>query len=198
MADAHVLGIAEGVARRRQLLDELADAAFARVVGEVSTRIATVLRRGGTVYLCGNGGSAADSDHIAAEFVGRFRTDRAPLPAISLATSSAAMTAIANDYSFDEVFARQVTAMVSAQDVVLGLSTSGNSTNVVRAMEAARRRDAITIALTGRLGDKLAESSDLAVRIPSTDPAEIQEATLMVGHLVCGAVETMLKETGDI
>jgi D-sedoheptulose 7-phosphate isomerase len=183
------MSIADGIGLRRRLYDALSTTDFIGSVDRVCDLIAATLRGGGTVYLCGNGGSAADCDHIAAELVGRFRLDRAPLPAMALTTSLAALTAIANDYSYDEVFARQVAAFVTPRDALLGLSTSGNSPNVVRAMEAARRAGAATVALTGSLGDKLADIADVSVRVPSTDPAQIQEATLMVGHLICGAVE---------
>jgi D-sedoheptulose 7-phosphate isomerase len=192
VSSVHLAYITNRLEARRLLLGELVAPAFARVIETVSERIADTFRRGGTVYLCGNGGSASDSDHIAAEFVGRFKKDRAPLPAMALTTSPAAITSIANDFSFDEIYARQVIAMAGECDVVVGLSTSGSSINVIRAMEAARTKGAFSVAFTGQLGDKLAETADLAVRIPSTEAAQIQEATLMAGHVVCEIVESML------
>ena len=182
-----------GVRERQRALDQLASGhAFGQALPAVASRVVESLRSGGTLYFCGNGGSAADSDHIAAEFVGRFRSDRRPLPALALTVSAATITAIANDYSPDEIFSRQVSALARGVDMVVGLSTSGRSVNVIRALEAARACGACTVAVTGENGDKLAAVADFAIMIPSADTAIIQELTLMTGHLLCGQVEAGL------
>jgi D-sedoheptulose 7-phosphate isomerase len=182
-----------GLRARRRILDQLsATDDYPRALAAVADRIAGSLRSGGTIYFCGNGGSAADSDHIAAEFVGRFRMDRRPLPAIALTVSAATITAIANDYSADEIFSRQVSAFARDTDVVVGLSTSGRSINVIRALETARAKGAFTVAFTGENGDKLAAVADQAILIPTADTAAVQELTLMSGHLLCGQVESLL------
>jgi D-sedoheptulose 7-phosphate isomerase len=150
------------------------------------------LRSGGKVIFLGNGGSAQDAGHLAAELMGRFAFDRPGLPAISLPDATAAMTAIGNDYSYSEVFARQVLAVGRAGDVVVGLSTSGNSVNVVRALEAAAEAGMTTVALTGESGGKAAAAAQLAIRVPSDDTARVQEACLHLGHSICEMVEAAL------
>jgi D-sedoheptulose 7-phosphate isomerase len=155
-------------------------------------QIAASLRSGGKLMLCGNGGSAADSQHIAAEFTGRFIHDRRPLAAIALSTDTSALTCIANDYSFDDVFARQVEALGRAGDCLLAISTSGNSPNVVRAAEVARRLDIAVIGLLGRDGGRLAPLCSKAIVVPEQSTARIQEAHIFIGHTVCGLVEGAL------
>ena len=140
--------------------------------------------QGGKLLLMGNGGSAADSQHIAAEFLGRFQRDRDPLPALALTTDTSALTAIANDYGFDQIFARQIDGLARPEDVVLGISTSGNSRNVILAMDAASRKGCATIALTGEPGD-LAARGDVHVGIRGLPTARVQEAHILVGHLLC-------------
>lgn len=151
--------------------------------------ISGALRSGGKVLLCGNGGSAADAQHIAAELVSRFRRERPALPAIALSTDTSILTAIANDYSFDRVFARQVEALGQAGDVLIAITTSGHSANVLRAVEAARRRGVTTIGLTGSTGGKLAALVDLCLRMPSTETPRVQEAHICVAHIICDLVE---------
>ena len=159
-------------------------------------RVADVLvegfRGGQALILFGNGGSAADAQHIAAEFVGRFYIDRRPLPAIALTTNTSALTAIGNDYSFDRVFERQVQAVGRPGDVALGISTSGNAENVVRAVRMARSIGMITIGLSGRTGGRLAGEVDHLVTVPSDDTPRIQEAHILLGHIWSEVVEQAL------
>lgn len=155
-------------------------------------KVAACLRDGGKLMLCGNGGSAADSQHLAAEFTGRFIHDRRPLAAIALSTDTSALTCIANDYSFDEVFARQVEALGRAGDCLLAISTSGNSANVVRAAEAAKRAGVVVIGLLGRDGGQLASLSDLPIIVAANSTARIQEAHIFIGHTLCGLTEQAL------
>ena len=141
------------------------------------------------ILICGNGGSAADSQHIAAEFVGRFVKERKGLPAIALTTDTSALTAIGNDYGYDEVFRRQVEALGRAEDVIIGISTSGNSLNVVKAFEEARKQDMKIIALTGENESKMSELADVTLRVPSPVTARVQECHIMIGHLICDFVD---------
>jgi phosphoheptose isomerase len=149
-------------------------------------------RTGGKVLLFGNGGSAADAQHIAAEFVGRFERERAALAAIALTTDSSALTAIANDFGFDLVFARQLEALGRPGDVAVGISTSGESANVLAAVAAARRLGVATIGLSGRSASALAETVDISVQVPGESAARIQESLLAVEHALCRAVESLL------
>src|SRR5450631_2596084 len=150
------------------------------------------LRNGNKLMLCGNGGSAADSQHLAAEFTGRFVKERKPLAALALSTDSSALTSIANDFSFDEVFARQVLGLGRRGDCLLAISTSGNSRNIIRAAEAARSIGIRTIGLLGRDGGQLRGICDLAIVVPSTSTARIQEAHTFIGHTLCAMVESRL------
>jgi D-sedoheptulose 7-phosphate isomerase len=161
-------------------------------VNQASLLITESLRAGGKLMICGNGGSAADSQHIAAEFTGRFIEDRRPLAALALSTDSSALTCIGNDYSFAEVFSRQVAGLGRAGDCLLGISTSGNSENVLRAVAAARALGIRTIGLLGRDGGKLAQACDHSIVVPADVTARIQEAHILIGHTICGAVEQML------
>ena len=148
-------------------------------------------RQGNKVLLFGNGGSAADAQHIACELAGKFYLDRAPLPATALTTNTSSLTAIANDYSYEEVFVRQVKGLVKQGDVVIGISTSGNSPNVLRGIEEAKRLGATTIALTGQ-GGRLKELADSVISVPSVDTPRIQEAHITAGHIICYLVEQAL------
>ena len=152
--------------------------------------ITSCLNAGGKIMLCGNGGSAADSQHIAAEFTGRFIQDRKPLAAMALSTDTSALTCISNDYSFNEVFSRQVLGLGKSGDCLIVISTSGNSENCVRAVAAAKEMH--TIGLLGRDGGKLASLCDVSIIVPSWTTARIQEAHIMIGHTICGAVEQNL------
>ena len=152
-------------------------------------------RNGGKVVLFGNGGSAADAQHIAAELVGKFLLKRQAFPAIALTSNTSIVTAVANDYSYNEVFSRQVEALVTDKDVVIGVSTSGDSPNVVDAIKLAKGKGAKTVGLTGGDGGKLAEVADLALTVPSDSTPRIQEAHITVGHIICEIVEKELAES---
>lgn len=147
------------------------------------------LQAGKRIYLMGNGGSAADSQHIAAEFVGRFQMERQPLPAIAFTTDTSLLTAVGNDYGFDEVFVRQVRAFVQSGDVVIGISTSGNSGNILKAMACAQEQGGVTIAFTGQGGGKLANYCKHCLAVPSPITARVQEAHILIGHIICQYVD---------
>ncbi|MDD2976742.1 D-sedoheptulose 7-phosphate isomerase [Aquabacterium sp.] len=153
---------------------------------------AQALQSGHKLMFCGNGGSAADSQHLASELTGRFIKDRRPLAAMALSTDSSALTCIGNDYSFDEVFARQVAALGRTGDVLVAISTSGNSRNVIRAVEEARAAGMQVIGLLGRDGGALKAMCDLSVVVPSQVTARIQEAHILIGHTLCGLIEEAL------
>jgi len=163
-----------------------------REIEDMVKLIINTYQKGGKVVLCGNGGSAADAQHIAAELVGRFKLERKPFPAIALTTNTSSLTALANDYGYKTVFWRQVEALVNEKDVVIGISTSGSSQNVVEAMRAAKKKGAATIGLTGSNGGKLAGVADLVVMVPSNNTPRIQEAHITIGHIVCELVERKL------
>ena len=150
------------------------------------------LQKGGKLMLCGNGGSAADSQHLAAEFTGRFSKDRPPIAAVALSTDTSALTCIGNDYSFNDIFARQVQALGKAGDCLIAISTSGNSGNVLAAVAAAKSLGISTIGLLGRDGGKLKAQCDVSIVVPSQVTARIQEAHILIGHSLCGAVELKL------
>lgn len=154
------------------------------------------LSSGGKVMFCGNGGSAADSQHLAAELMGRFLSDRAPLPALALTVDTSALTAIANDYGFEHVFARQVRGIGRKGDVLVGLSTSGNSANVVKAFEAARQMGITGVAFTGASGGALGALADVLVAVPHEQTSHIQEAHIAIGHVMCGIAEAALCPPG--
>jgi D-sedoheptulose 7-phosphate isomerase len=162
------------------------------VINEASELIAKAFATGNKLMLCGNGGSAADSQHIAAEMTGRFIKDRKPLPAIALTTDTSVLTCIANDYSFEDVFARQIAALGRADDVLIAISTSGNSGNVIKAMHVAKELDIKLIALSGRDGGEMKAIADLSIIVPSRTTARIQEAHIFIGHVICGSVEMQL------
>lgn len=143
------------------------------------------------VLLIGNGGSAADAQHIAAEFTGRFVKERNPLPAIALTTDTSAITAIGNDYGFDNVFERQVLALANAGDVLICISTSGNSINIINAIKAAKSKKAIVIGLCGNGGGKMSNICDLNVIVPSSITANIQEMHILIGHIFCSAIDNL-------
>ncbi|MGB8768332.1 MAG: D-sedoheptulose 7-phosphate isomerase [Candidatus Korobacteraceae bacterium] len=154
-----------------------------------AVRITDCLLAGNKVLWCGNGGSAADSQHLAAELVGRFRRIRRALPSIALTTDGSVLTAIANDWSYDEVFQRQVEALGQPGDVLVGISTSGNSKNVRAALTKARKLGIFTVAMTGQSGGRMATLADVCLRVPSTDPARIQEGHILCGHILCEWIE---------
>lgn len=158
----------------------------------IATQMYHSLKAGGTIYWCGNGGSAADAQHLAAEFVGRFLRERRALPSIALNTNTSVLTAIANDYGYEHVFRRQIEALCGPKDVVIGISTSGASANVCAALEAARRIDAYTIAFTGLRDGPLASVAHDTLRIASTETPRIQEGHILCGHMLCDYIEQSL------
>lgn len=147
------------------------------------------LKDGHKILLCGNGGSAADSQHIAAEFVGRFVKERQGLPAIAFTTDTSILTAVGNDYGYDEVFRRQVEALGREGDVLIGISTSGNSTNVVKAFEQAKKQGVTTIAFTGPKVSKMSRLADITLQVPAAVTARVQECHIMVGHMICEYID---------
>jgi len=161
-------------------------------VAEAAQAIGQALIEGHKVLLFGNGGSAADAQHIAAEFVGRFMPDRMPLPAISLSTDTSVLTALGNDYGYQTVFARQIEALGKAGDVAIGISTSGASPNVLAAFDAARERDLLTIGFTGESGGKMNDRVEILFRVPSRITPRIQETHLTLGHVLCELVDREL------
>jgi D-sedoheptulose 7-phosphate isomerase len=166
------------------------------VLDETITRAGAALTErlanGGKLMFCGNGGSAADSQHLAAELTGRFMKDRRPLAGLALSTDSSALTCIGNDYSFDDVFMRQIQALGRPGDALLAISTSGQSANVIRAVRAAREQGLYTVGLLGRDGGALRAICDDAIVVPGQVTARIQEAHLLIGHTLCGLIETGL------
>ena len=158
-------------------------------IKEIAQLILDCYKNGGKVVLFGNGGSAADAQHIAAELVGKFKLERKSLPAIALTTNTSILTSIANDYDFDKIFERQIESMVDDKDIVIGISTSGNSENVFRGIMAAKKIGAKTVAFTGKSGGKLKDKVDILLNIPSDNTPRIQEAHITVGHIICGIVE---------
>ena len=150
------------------------------------------LRNGGTIFFCGNGGSAADSQHLAAELMGRFLKDRKPLKSIALTVDTSALTAIGNDYGFDQVFSRQLDGLGKEGDVLYSLSTSGNSVNVVNAMKMAKTKKITTIGMTGSTTSAMSEIADLISQVPSEQTNHIQEMHIIIGHYICGRVESAL------
>ncbi len=155
----------------------------------VTDLITMAFKNNGRVYFCGNGGSAADAQHLAAEFSGRFYKDRKALPAEALHCNSSYITAVANDYSYDEIYARLVEGIANRGDVLVGLSTSGNSANIVRAFEVARAKGITTIGMTGYSGGALKSASKVLLNVPSTDTPRIQESHILIGHIICQLVE---------
>ncbi|MCK5580917.1 MAG: D-sedoheptulose 7-phosphate isomerase [Candidatus Omnitrophica bacterium] len=161
----------------------------AEKIQQVAELILKIFQNNGKVIIFGNGGSAADSQHMAAEFIGRFQKERQSLPVIALTTDTSALTALGNDYGFDIVFARQLEGLGQKQDLAIGLSTSGNSRNVIEAIKVAKSKGMSTISLTGCQGGALAELTDINIDVPSTVTARIQEAHIVIVHCICELVE---------
>jgi D-sedoheptulose 7-phosphate isomerase len=161
-------------------------------IAELAERVTTTLAAGGTIYWIGNGGSAADAQHLAAELVGRLRRARKALASVALTTNTSILTAVANDSSYDDVFARQVEALIRPTDLLIGISTSGNSESVLRAIARANKRKSFTVGWTGETGGRLAKLAQLCLRVPSRDTQRIQEAHITIGHILCGLVEDQL------
>ncbi len=160
------------------------------LISEVGILLQATIKNGGKILLCGNGGSAADSQHIAAEIVGRFQKERKGLPSIALTTDTSILTSVGNDYGYDYIFARQVEALCTPKDVLIGLTTSGNSANVVRAIETANEIGAVTIGLTGGTGGKMNALCTHNIVVPSNITARAQEAHIFIGHCLCEIIES--------
>jgi D-sedoheptulose 7-phosphate isomerase len=156
--------------------------------------IVNCFRNGKKVLICGNGGSAADAQHIAAELTGRFKLDRKALPAIALTTDTSALTSISNDYGFDDVFRRQVEGLADEGDVVIGISTSGKSVNILKAFDEAHAKGAITVSLLGKGGGECSKTADISIIVPSNDTPRIQETHILIGHIICDLVEKELSK----
>ena len=164
----------------------------ATLIADTAEKMAQALRDGRKILLFGNGGSAADAQHIAAEFIGRFIPDRMPLAALSLATDSSALTSLGNDYGFNAVFSRQVQALGNTGDIAIGISTSGNSPNVLAAMDVARTKGLLTIGFTGESGGKMNGRTDVLFRVPSGMTPRIQETHITLGHVLCELIDREL------
>ncbi|HEY0039322.1 MAG TPA: SIS domain-containing protein [Flavisolibacter sp.] len=183
----NVKNIIEASIQVKQLL--LQDEEILQTVVNATTVIVTSLKAGGRLYFCGNGGSAADAQHLAAEFSGRFYKDRNALPAEALHVNTSYVTAVGNDYGFDVIYSRLVEGIMHKGDVLVGLSTSGNSANIVKAFEAATAKGIITIGFTGLTGGVLKSMSNYLINIPSADTPRIQESHIMIGHIICQLAE---------
>ena len=177
----------------RQVVDDmLADIALHNELTQAVDACVRALRSGSKLMFAGNGGSAAEAQHFSAEMVGRFLKERRPLPSIALSTDTSALTAIGNDYGYEHVFSRQVEALGNEGDVLIAMSTSGRSPNVLLAIKSARDRGVITIALTGATARDMGEVADIVLKVPSSHTPQIQEGHLVLGHLLCGMVESQL------
>jgi len=159
------------------------------IIAEAAQIILDAYKAGGKVLLIGNGGSAADAQHIAAELAGRFKLDRTGLPAIALTTNTSVLTALANDYGYERVFSHQLEALAKDKDVLIAITTSGTSPNILKAVEMAHSKGVTVIGLTGAKGGKLKDSADLTIMVPSDDTPRIQEAHITIGHIICHLVE---------
>lgn len=173
----------------------LEDKALLDTIEKVAQELVSCFRNDSKVLFCGNGGSAADAQHLAAEFSGRFYTDREPLYAEALHVNTSYLTAVANDYSYNEVFSRLVKAKGRKGDVLIGLSTSGNSANIIEAFKTAKERGMLIVGFTGATGGKMAAYCDYLINIPSTDTPRIQECHITVGHIICQLVEEKFFES---
>lgn len=167
----------------------LQDGQLLSTIEKIIHVITDSLRNNGRIYFCGNGGSAADAQHLAAEFSGRFYTDRKALPAEALHCNTSYLTAVANDYSYDVIYARLIDGIGCKGDILVGLSTSGNSVNIVKAFEVARQKEITTIGFTGVSGGVMKSLSDYLINVPSTDTPRIQESHILIGHIICQLVE---------
>lgn len=179
-----VLALEESLEAKRRVIEKSVP-----ILESITEVLIKALKQGNKIFLFGNGGSAADSQHIAAELVSRFRRERKGLPAIALTTDTSILTAIGNDYSFDHVFARQIEALGEPGDVAIGISTSGNSPNVIKAIKTAKQMEMVTIGLTGESGGQLQDCVDFCFRAPTASTPHIQEVHITVAHAICDIVE---------
>lgn len=174
----------------------LSDESSLLLIEKAVDMTSSCLERGGKLWFCGNGGSAADAQHLAAEFSGRFYIDRKALPAEALHCNTSYLTAVANDYGYDLVYSRMIEGCGQEGDVLFGLSTSGNSTNICQAFLAAKQKGIITIGMTGASGGKMKEHSDVLLNVPSGDTPRIQESHILIGHVICALVEKRIFQSG--
>jgi len=163
---------------------------------DVAERCVSLYKDGKKTILAGNGGSAADAQHIAAEMVGRYGFDRPSLPSLALTTDTSALTAIGNDYGYDQVFSRQIEGMGQDGDLFIGISTSGNSVNIVKAFESAKNKNITTVALVGRDGGEMAKKADISIIVPSNSTPRIQESHILIGHIICDIIEKEIFSDG--
>ena len=191
MTDPRIATVQSHLDRSKKTLEAVQAESVPSIL-EVADVIANAFKNGNKLLICGNGGSAADSQHIAAEFIGRFQKERRSLPALALTTDTSILTALANDYSFDRVFARQIEGLAKSGDVLFGISTSGQSQNVIEAIYQAKKQEVYVITLTGKDGGKMAPLSDLALIVPSEMTARVQETHLCIAHTICELVEEEL------
>ena len=178
--------ISASIETKQQLLK---DENLLKVIENVVDAITNAFQSGKKVYFCGNGGSAADAQHLAAEFSGRFYIDRKALPAEALHCNTSYLTAVGNDYSYDVIYSRIIDGVGMPGDVLIGLSTSGNSKNIIKAFESAREKKIVTVGLTGASGGQMKSLSDYLINVPSTDTPRIQESHILAGHIICQLVE---------
>lgn len=181
--------ILESIDVKKKILD---NPLLLKHIEDVAADIVKCFKANGSVYFCGNGGSAADAQHLAAELSGRFYYDRQPLSSDALHCNTSFLTAVANDYSYEETYARLITGIGRPGDMLIGISTSGNSKNIVRAIERAKEMNIGTVALTGDAGNKMQEIADSSICVPSKDTPRIQESHIMIGHIICEIVEATL------
>jgi D-sedoheptulose 7-phosphate isomerase len=185
--------IKQEIGKTSDLLSKLvADEVLLAEVEKIADSCMAAIRAGKKVLFAGNGGSAADAQHLAAEFVSRFAFDRAGLPAFSLVTDTSVMTAVGNDYGFEHLFSRQIQAVGVAGDVFVGISTSGQSPNILKALTEARGKGLVTVGFTGESGGKMLDLCDFCIRIPSRETPKIQEGHIVIGHILCGIIESYI------
>lgn len=184
--------VSESIAVKNKVL---ADETLLKTVETIVTDMVAALKNGNHIYFCGNGGSAADAQHLAAEFSGRFYLNREALPAEALHCNTSYLTAVANDYSYDVIYARLIKGIGKKGDFLVGLSTSGNSTNIMKAFEVAREKGIVTVGFTGETGGEMKDLSDYLVNVPSKNTPRIQESHIMLGHIICELVEAQYFKT---
>lgn len=174
----------------------LEDSGLIQQIFELAEQCTAALRAGGKIIFCGNGGSFADAQHLSAEFTSRFLFDRPGLPSLALGTNSSAMTAVGNDYGYDNVFARELESIATPEDILIAITTSGNSGNILKAIDAAKNKRITTVVFTGAGRGKLADDVD-TLNVPSTQTARIQECHILIGHIICGLVEKSIFSPGE-
>lgn len=179
--------IKEAIEEHRKILSSLEK--YISLIEKIASLCISSLKKGGKIVFCGNGGSAADSQHLAAELVGRFLKEKRPLPSLALSTNTSILTALGNDYGFEYTFSKQIEALINPKDVVIAISTSGNSKNVIEAVKKAKEKGAKTIGLLGKGGGRLKKIVDLPLVIESNNTARIQEMHILVGHILCKLIE---------